>query len=130
METSYSNQNHTLALADVEWVVESQLQFTELGPEGQLGARYTPWIFENAEYITKGKQARVTIAWKHHMTDHSCEIDSDHQKCHKFNLNTPDDHLIDTVLEGVKIAEGIFDKPGKLQVNHTTATNYTVPGLG
>jgi hypothetical protein len=40
---------------DVEWVVESQLQFTELGPEGQLGARYTPWIFENAEYLTKGK---------------------------------------------------------------------------
>jgi len=55
LETSYSNQNHTLALTDVEWVVESQLQFTELGPEGQLGARYTPWIFENAEYLTKGK---------------------------------------------------------------------------
>jgi hypothetical protein len=44
-----------LALTDVEWVVESQLQFTELGPEGQLGARYTLWIFENAEYLTKGK---------------------------------------------------------------------------
>ena len=55
LETSYSNQNHTLALTDVEWVVESQLQFTELGPEGQLGARYTLWIFENAEYLTKGK---------------------------------------------------------------------------
>jgi hypothetical protein len=45
-------------------------------------------------------------------------------------LNTPDDHLIDTVLEGVEIAEGIFDKPGKLQVKYTTPANYTVPGLG
>jgi hypothetical protein len=55
LETSYSNQTHTLKLGDVEWVVESQLQLTELGPEGSLGARYTPWIFENAEYCTKGK---------------------------------------------------------------------------
>ena len=55
LETSYSNQTHTLKLGDVDWVVESQLQLTELGPEGSLGARYTPWIFENAEYLTKGK---------------------------------------------------------------------------
>jgi hypothetical protein len=55
LETSYSNQNFTLSLTDVEWVVESQLQLTVLGPLGLLGARYTPWVFEDAEYRTKGK---------------------------------------------------------------------------
>ena len=59
LETSYSNQSYTLKLTDVEWVVESQLEFTELGPEGLLGARYTPWIFENAEYLTKGKHGTL-----------------------------------------------------------------------
>jgi len=44
-------------------------------------------------------------------------------------LKTPDDHLIDTNLGGYKIAEGIFDGPGKPQVNFTTPANYTVPGL-
>jgi hypothetical protein len=37
--------------------------------------------------------------------------------------------MIDTVLGGYKIAEGIFDKPGKLQVNYTTPANYTISGL-
>jgi hypothetical protein len=44
-----------LSLTDVEWVVESQLQLTVLGPEGSLGARYTLWVFEDAVYRTKGK---------------------------------------------------------------------------
>jgi hypothetical protein len=55
LETSYSNQNFTLSLTDVEWVVESQLQLTVLGPEGSLGARYTPWVFEDTVYRTRGK---------------------------------------------------------------------------
>jgi hypothetical protein len=67
----------------------------------------------------------VTAALKHDRTDRFCEIDG----CHKFDPKTLNDHMIDTVLGGYKIAEGIFDKPGKLQVNYTTPANYTVPGL-
>jgi hypothetical protein len=54
-ETSYHNQTHELTFTDVEWVTESQLQLTVLGPEGQLGARYTPWVFNNAKFCTQGK---------------------------------------------------------------------------
>jgi len=67
----------------------------------------------------------LTAALKHDKTDPCCGTDGDH----KFDLKTPNDHMIDTVLGGYKIAEGIFDKPGKLQVNDTTPANYTVSGL-
>jgi len=50
-------------------------------------------------------------------------------KQHKFTLSTPDDHMLDTILGGYKIAESIYDNPGHLQVNFTTPSNYTVPGL-
>jgi len=46
-----------------------------------------------------------------------------------FDLSGPNDHILDTVLGGYKIAEGIFDGRGHLQVNFTTPSNYTVPGL-
>jgi hypothetical protein len=62
-------------------------------------------------------------------TNPFCETDGKRRASHKFDLGTSDDHLIDTVLGGYKIAEGIFDEPGKLQVNYTTPANYTVPGL-
>ena len=71
----------------------------------------------------------MTAALKHYMTNSSCETDDKRHASHKFNLNTPDDHLIDTNLGGYKLAEGIFDGLGKLQVNYTTPANYTVPGL-
>ena len=71
----------------------------------------------------------MTAALKHYMTNSSCETDGKRHASHKFNLNTPDDHLIDTNLGGYKLAEGIFDGPGKLQVNYTTPANYTIPGL-
>jgi hypothetical protein len=71
----------------------------------------------------------VTVALKHDRTDPFCETDGVRHRRHKFDLKTPNDHMIDTVLGGYKIAEGIFDKPGKLQVNYTTPTNYTISGL-
>jgi len=55
LETSYTDQKHQLTLGDAEWVTESQLQLTILGPEGSLGAKYTPWQFKHAQYRTKGK---------------------------------------------------------------------------
>jgi hypothetical protein len=63
------------------------------------------------------------------MTDSFCETDGKRHTRHKFDLKTPDDHLIDTNIGGYKIAEGIFDGLGKLQVNFTTPANYTIPGL-
>jgi len=71
----------------------------------------------------------LSVPLKHDRTDVVCEIDGERRESHKFNLKTLNDHMIDTVLGGYKIAEGIFDKPGKLQVNFTTPANYTVPGL-
>lgn len=53
-ETSYQNQTNKLGLGDAEWITESQLSFGPLGPEGRLGAKYTPWRFENATYRTRG----------------------------------------------------------------------------
>ena len=55
----------------------------------------------------------MTAALKHYVTNSSCETDGKRHASHKFNLNTPDDHLIDTNLGGYKLAEGIFDGPGK-----------------
>jgi hypothetical protein len=71
----------------------------------------------------------VTVALKHHKTNSFWGTDGKRHASHKFNLNTPDDHLIDTNLGSYKLAGGIFDGPGKLQVNYTTPANYTVPGL-
>ena len=57
------------------------------------------------------------------------EIDGGRHTSHKFELKSPDDHMVDTVLSGIEIAGGIYDEPGKLQVKYTTPANYTVPGL-
>ncbi|KAK5107883.1 hypothetical protein LTR62_000593 [Meristemomyces frigidus] len=106
-EKHYTNQNYTLAGGNVQWVVESQLYLTVLGPEGQLGARYTPWVFENAKYKTKDGDV---------VTEHILEMDK------------PEDHLLDTILGNYTIAKGIFDQPGKVQVNYTTPDGYVLQG--
>ena len=38
------------------------------------------------------------------------EIDGGRHISHKFRLKTPDDYMIDTVLSGIKIANGIYDE--------------------
>ncbi|KAF9690931.1 hypothetical protein EKO04_011223 [Ascochyta lentis] len=104
-ETSYTNQTNELNLGDVEWVTESQLEIGMFGPEGSLGARYTPWRFQNATYKTGD------------------------QKIFSFDSSNPNAHLIDTILEDVQIATAYSNNSGSLEVAYTTPNNYTIPGL-
>lgn len=53
--------------------------------------------------------------------------DGKSHKSHKFEL-VSGSHMLDTVLDGIKIAEGIYDRAGHIQVDDTTPENYTVPG--
>ncbi|KEQ68102.1 concanavalin A-like lectin/glucanase, partial [Aureobasidium namibiae CBS 147.97] len=52
--TTYINQTSELTFRDVEWITESRLYLNILGPQGHLDAKYTPWQFRDARYVSKG----------------------------------------------------------------------------
>lgn len=53
--TTYTNQTSAeLTFRDAEWITESRLYLTKLGPEGHFDAKYTPWQFRDARYVSKG----------------------------------------------------------------------------
>jgi hypothetical protein len=127
--TTYTNQTKALTFGDAEWVVESRLSLTILGPEGHFDAKYTPWQFHDAEYVVEGQFHKFIIRSKVHQLTIADLDDKKHgEKKHKFELNNGS-HLLDAVIGGYKISEGLYDGPGHIQVNDTTPANYTVPGF-
>lgn len=125
---TYTNMTaYPLTLSDVEWITESQLQQTELGATGVRGASYTPWRWENATYSTIGESRfrRRTLHRNYTLLTLSGNLDGTTKT---YTLSTPNDHTVYDVLAGVKIAEGIYNGPGSIQVNNTTPSNYTLRG--